>query len=176
MTTSEGILQTERLILTRLRPAHVPALVDLWTDPEVTRHMGGPRERVSLAADLEKDARNPPPGKFDLWVLVEKATGDVVGHCGLLDKDVEGAVEIELVYVLAASAWGKGYATEIAAGLKHYAFGDLGLKRLISLIEPSNSASERVAIKTGMHLEREIIRPGGGARRLYAIEAEGAPK
>jgi ribosomal-protein-alanine N-acetyltransferase len=170
MNNSEAILQTERLILTKLRPAHVPALVDLWTDPEVTRCIGGPRERIPLWADLEKDAQHPPPGPFDLWVLVEKATGNVVGHCGLIDKDVDGTLEIELVYVLAASVWGKGYATEIAAGLKHYAFTNLGLKRLISLIEPSNSASERVAIKTGLHLEREIVRPGGAIRRLYVIE------
>jgi RimJ/RimL family protein N-acetyltransferase len=176
MISSDEILRTRRLILTRLRPPHVPALVDIWTDPDVTRHLGGPRERAHLSADLEKDAQNPPPGKYDLWVLLEKATGNVVGHCGLLDKDVEGTVEIELVYVLAVSAWGKGYSTEIAAGLKDYAFTNLGLKRLISLIEPSNGASERVAIKTGMHLEREIVRPGGAIRRIYAVEAAGAPE
>lgn len=171
MNKSGTILQTDRLILTRLRPAHVPSLVDLWTDPEVTRYMGGPRERIPLSVDLEKDAQDPPAGKFDLWVLVEKATGNIVGHCGLLEKKVDGTVEIELVYVLAASAWGKGYATEIGAGIKNYAFKHLGLDRLVSLIEPSNSASERVARKIGMHLEREILRPGGAIRRLYVVKS-----
>ncbi len=73
--------------------------------------------------------------------------------------------------MLATAAWGRGYATEIAGALKEYAFSTLGLKRLISLIEPANQRSERVAIKTGMRLEREVIRPGGAVRRLYAIHA-----
>ena len=165
------ILQTRRLILTRLQSAHLSALVDLWTDPEVTRFMGGPREREFLAEDLGKTALAPFTEKYDLWALVEKESGTVIGHCGLLDKEVEGAPEIELVYVLATAAWGRGYATEIAAALKEYAFQTLGLKRLISLIEPGNRRSERVAVKTGMRLEREVVRPGGFVRILYAVNA-----
>jgi ribosomal-protein-alanine N-acetyltransferase len=170
MIPSDVILQTERLLLTRMRPAHVPALVDLWTDPDVTRYMGGPRERLSLESDLEQSAQNPAAETHDLWPLLERKSGKVVGHCGLLDKDVEGTTEIEVVYVLATQAWGKGYATEIAAAIRDWAFSTLGLKRLISLIEPSNRASERVAVKIGMRLEREIIRPEGALRRMYAVE------
>ncbi len=165
------ILQTRRLILTRVHSAHVPALVDLWTDPEVTRFMGGPRERNFLVSEFEKTALAPFAEQYDLWALVEKESGAVIGHCGLLDKEIEGKAEIELVYVLATAAWGKGYATEITGALKEYAFRTLGLKRLISLIEPANKRSERVAVKTGMRLEREVIRPGGAVRLLYAVNA-----
>ncbi len=168
------ILRTRRLILSRLQSAHVPALVDLWTDPEVTRFMGGPRRRESLAEDLEKAALSPFAEKYDLWALVEKESGAVIGHSGLLDKEVEGKLELELVYVLATAAWGKGYATEIARGIKEHAFTNLGIKRLISLIEPSNSASERVAIKVGMHLEKEVVQPGDFIRRVYAVDVHPA--
>ncbi len=172
------ILQTERLILRRMQPDDVPALADLWTDPQVTRWMGGPRERTALEADLRNTAQHPAAERFDLWPLVEKAGGGVIGHCGLLDKEVEGRIEIELVYVLAVPAWGKGFATEIARALKDHAFVHLGLTRLVSLIDPENRASERVAVKTGMRLEREIVRPGGYIRRVYAIESapEGAAR
>ncbi|MGB7537385.1 MAG: GNAT family N-acetyltransferase [Anaerolineales bacterium] len=165
------ILRTRRLILTRLQNAHVPALVALWADPEVTRFMGGPRERGFLVSDLEKTALAPFAEKYDLWALVEIDSGMVIGHCGLMEKEVEGTSDIELIYVLAAAAWGKGYATEIAAALKEYAFHILGLKRLISLIEPGNRRSERVAVKSGMRLERETVRPGGFVRLLYSINA-----
>jgi ribosomal-protein-alanine N-acetyltransferase len=165
------ILRTERLILTRIQAEHEPALVELWTDPDVTRFMGGPRERDFLVTEFEKNALAPFAEKYDLWALVEKETGSVIGHCGLLDKEVEGTAEIELVYVLAIASWGKGYASEIAAALREYAFYTFGLTRLISLIEPENAASERVAQKAGMHFEREITRPGGAARRIYAVES-----
>lgn len=105
----------------------------------------------------------------DLWPVVEKATGKVIGHCGLLQKEVDGQQEVELVYVFARASWGRGYATEAAMALRDHAFGQLGLQRLISLIEPENAVSERVAIKVGMRLEKEVVRPGGRTMRVYAI-------
>jgi len=45
------------------------------------------------------------------------------------------------------------------------------LRRLVSLINPANVASERVAEKLGMRFEREIARPGGVLKRLYAVGA-----
>jgi ribosomal-protein-alanine N-acetyltransferase len=78
----------------------------------------------------------------------------------------------ELIYVIAAADWSRGYATEIASALRDQAFGPLGLHRLIALIHPENTASEKVARRLGMRLEREVTR-GGGPRRLYALEAPG---
>jgi RimJ/RimL family protein N-acetyltransferase len=168
---STAILETERLILRYQEASDVPFLVDLWADPDVTRYLGGPRDRVWLESELEETARDPYSEKYDLWPVVEKETGQIVGHCGLLEKEVEGRTEIELIYIMATSAWGKGYATEIARALKRHAVDNLSIRRLIALIEPENAASERVAEKVGMRLEREIVRPGGALRRLYAVEA-----
>lgn len=59
--------------------------------------------------------------------------------------------------MLATSAWGQGYATEIGRPLKRYAFEERGLGRNVALIEPENASSERVALKMGMTLEREEL-------------------
>jgi [ribosomal protein S5]-alanine N-acetyltransferase len=95
-----------------------------------------------------------------------------VGHCGLLDKVVEGREEVELGYVIAPAEWRQGYATEIGRALAGYAFETLGLVRLIALIEPGNDVSERTAAAIGMRFQREVARPGGKRRRLYAMGAE----
>jgi ribosomal-protein-alanine N-acetyltransferase len=154
------ILETERLILRHQQASDVPDLVDLWADPEVTRYLGGPRDRVWLRSVFEETAHDPHAEPYDLWPLIEKESGQLVGHCGLLEKKVEGRPEIELTYVLAPAAWGKGYATEVGRALVRYAFAR-GIERLIALIEPGNAASERVAVKVGMRLDREVVRPGG---------------
>jgi ribosomal-protein-alanine N-acetyltransferase len=169
---SPTILETERLTLRYQQPSDVDPLVDLWADPEVTRYMGGPRDRAWLQSAFEETARDPYAERYDLWALIEKETEQVVGHCGLLDKEVDGRQEIELIYVLASSVWGKGYATEIGRALKAYAFEEIGLGRLIALIEPENTASERVADKVGMRLEKEVVRPGGELRKVYVVERE----
>lgn len=165
------ILETERLILRRQTQDDVDFLTGLWSDPDVTRFMGGPRDEAWLRAVFVETAANPFAEAYDLWVLVEKETGQPVGHCGLLDKDIEGQLEIELSYVIAPEAQGKGYAREIAGGLQIFAFRTLGLNRLVALIEPENALSERVALKANMHFDREIIRPGGALRKLFVIEA-----
>lgn len=166
------ILETERLTLRRQTMEDVPFLIDLWSDPEVTRHVGGPREREWLREAFEDTARNPFAEKYDLWVTVEKESGEPIGHCGFVDKEVEGRAEFDLCYFFAKFAWGRGYATEIGRALVYHAQHGLGLKRIIALIDPANNGSRRVAEKVGMKLEREIVRPGDAPRALYALEFE----
>jgi ribosomal-protein-alanine N-acetyltransferase len=165
------ICETDRLVLRRQQSPDIQSLIDLWADPAVTRHLGGPRDRVELQAAFEETAEDPCAERYDVWPLVEKATGRVVGHCGLLDKEVENKPEVELVYILTPSVWGKGYATEIARAIKQFASETMGVKRLIALIEPGNVASERVAVNLRMTLENQVVRPGGGRRKVYATRA-----
>jgi len=164
------ILETPRLRLRRTRHPDIPSLIALWTDPEVTRHMGGPREESLLTRVFTEAAEDPFAERYDLWPVEEKITGEVIGDCGLLQKEIEGVNEIELVYVIARSRWGRGYATEMAEALKQYAVETLGHKRLVALVDPENTASERVAKKIGMQLEKEVVRPGGDIRRLFVLE------
>ncbi len=163
------ILETERLLLRYLKPQDIPFLVNLWTDPDVTRFMGGPRDVSTLQKNLTETAQNPLAEQFALWPLVEKSSGNLIGHCGLLAKDVGGVTEYEVIYVLAKSVWGKGYANEIGRALGTFAYHERGINRLVALVSPENTASERVALKMGMHLEKEIVRPEGGIRRVYAM-------
>lgn len=167
MNNSITILETERLQLRRQQATDIPFLTDLWSNSQVTQYMGGPRDREWLQDVFTETAENPAAEQYDLWPVIEKATGELVGHCGLLDKEVEGAMEIELNYILAPTAWGQGYATEIGAAIMQLALTQMGVKRLIALIDPENAPSARVAIRLGMQLEKEIIRPGGLRRLLY---------
>ena len=170
-----AILETERLVLRRQAGADVAFLVALWSDPDVTRHLGGPRDKVWLEGVFKETAADPFREDLDLWTLVEKASGLPVGHCGLLPKEIDGRPEVEVNYILAPSAWGKGFAVEIATALCQYAAKALGLRRLIALIAPENGASEQVARRIGMRLAQETVRPGGTIRRVYAIDLGEGP-
>ena len=103
-----------------------------------------------------------------------QSTDAVVGHCGLLEKDVEGNREVELVYVFSCRVWGRGYAVEIGRALIDLAFNQLLLGRIVSLIEPANAASRRVALKLGMRSQGAIQRPGNRVLELYVLGSDGA--
>jgi len=166
-------LETDRLLLRSLRSDDIHDLVALWNDRDVTRFLGGPRDPEQVRQILESELAEPSEDPFGQWPLFEKATGALVGDCGLMQKDVEGTTHVELVYVLAASAWGKGYATEVGTGLMRFAFDTLELDHLISLIEPENRESRRVARKLGMQLQSLILRPDGVERELWMVSATG---
>jgi ribosomal-protein-alanine N-acetyltransferase len=167
-------LETDRLLLRAIQPEDVEPEVALWTDPDVMRFMGGPRNGERVRAILEEELATPPLGPLGQWPVVRKDSGGFVGDCGLIAKEIEGRDEVELVYVLASSAWGSGYATEIGAALLDFAGHELHLGRVVSLIDVDNSASKRVAQKLGMHREAVVRRPDGVERELWAIELAGA--
>jgi RimJ/RimL family protein N-acetyltransferase len=78
------LLETARLRLRTLRASDLSFLVGLWTDPEVTRHMGEPRNPEKLARGFGEAAEDPEAEKLDLWPVEEGPSGRLVGHCGLL--------------------------------------------------------------------------------------------
>ena len=65
---------------------------------------------------------------------------------------VLGDPEVEIGYDIRSDHWGRGIATEAAGAVRDFAFEQLRLPRVISLIRPDNVASRRVAEKVGFAL------------------------
>jgi RimJ/RimL family protein N-acetyltransferase len=83
-------------------------------------------------------------------------------------------IETEIGWTLGRPYWGRGYATEAAAAVRDFALGELGLRRLVSLIARGNEASVRVALKLGETLERENLPgPFKATVDLYALTVAG---
>jgi RimJ/RimL family protein N-acetyltransferase len=94
------------------------------------------------------------------WVVEEKASGKFIGRIGFLNP--EGWPGFELGWTLAPAAQGKGYAIEGARRALAYAFTEMDRDHVISLINPLNAASIRVAERLGEKLE--------GHTELFDIE------
>ena len=98
---------------------------------------------------------------FGLWV-VETHAGEFVGDCGLTMQEVEGEWLVEAGWHVRSSMRRQGYATEAAAAVRDAAAG-AGVKHLVAIIRPDNVASQGVATKIGLVLEREVEKNGGPA-------------
>ena len=70
--------------------------------------------------------------------------------------DIDGVEELEVAYLLARSAWGRGLGTEVATAIRDHAHRELGRDRLVSCIYPENASSIRVAEKISMRYEKDI--------------------
>ena len=93
---------------------------------------------------------------FGLFAVVSKETGEFLGDCGPVRRFVDGRDEVEIGWQVNRSRWRQGIASEAGAACRDYAFGPLGLDRVISLIRPENVPSRGVAEKIGMTIDKEI--------------------
>lgn len=110
---------------------------------------------------IEWNRRNYAEHGFGLWVI-ETHAGDFVGDCGLTLQEVEGEWFVEAGWHVRSDLRRQGYAAEAAAAVRDTAH-DAGIERLIAIIRPHNVASQRVATKIGLVLEREVHKNGGPA-------------
>jgi RimJ/RimL family protein N-acetyltransferase len=76
-----------------------------------------------------------------------------VGRAGVIHP--QGWPGAEVGYLLGKSWWGRGYASEAARAAMDWAFRERGFDRLLSLIDPDNAASIRVAERLGETLRGE---------------------
>jgi len=149
-------LETERLILRGATRADFPAIAALWGDAEVTRYIHrAPLSEEEVWAKFMRGFGHCLLCGYGFWAVQDKASGRLIGETGFLDArraitpSLHGMPEVGWVY--ARAAWGKGYATEgLQAAL---AWGDTHLpeRRFVCLIAPENTASVRVAAKSGFH-------------------------
>ena len=91
-------LTTDRLVIRSLRAADAAHLADLWSDADVTRYMGGSRNHAEVFRNVLADAEQGDIDPVDaLWPVIEKLSGHLVGHCGILKKEEDGKTESELI-------------------------------------------------------------------------------
>jgi [ribosomal protein S5]-alanine N-acetyltransferase len=124
-----------------------------------------PQSKEFIDRNFDHDAS----GK-KLGVLIERATGQVIGFAGLLQSDVLGEIDYEIGFVLRRSAWSLGYATEIGRAQIEYGFATLGLRRLLALVSPKNGASISVLKKIGMELHTTVQSEQRGNRHVYVAQ------
>jgi RimJ/RimL family protein N-acetyltransferase len=95
------------------------------------------------------------------FVMVERATGSVVGGCSFKGPpDTEGVVEV--AYGTDVSHRGRGYATQAAEALTDFAFAS-GLVRLVRAHSKlDNVPSARVLTKCNFRLVGEVVDPEDG--------------
>lgn len=149
---SEIQLETERLLLRMWREDDFEAYAEICADPEVMRYLGGkPLSRLDAWRNMAMMVGHWQLLGYGHWVVEEKASGKFIGRIGFLNG--EGWPGFELGWTLARHAQGKGHATEGARRALEYAFTEMDRDHVISLINPLNAASIRVAERLGEKLE-----------------------
>ena len=147
-------------MLREFRESDAAAANRYEADPAVVRYTPhGARSLADSLAHLHAllaDAAHAEQRQIFDFGVVQRDDARLIGRCGLKLSDSE-QTEATLWYVLARSAWGRGYATEAAQAVLAFGFEELRLHRIFVEIDPRNAASLRVAEKIGLRREGHFV-------------------
>lgn len=146
-------IETDRLLLRMIRADDLDLFASLLSDPDVVKYVGNgkPAGREEAARALESIIKHWETHGFGRWAVVDKSSGEFIGFGGL--RSLFGTPEV--VYHLAKSHWGKGYATELARAALRFGFEERGFDRIVAIAKPQNAGSIHVMDKLGLRFERE---------------------
>jgi [ribosomal protein S5]-alanine N-acetyltransferase len=152
------ICETSRLILREFRETDLDGLMEIFGDPEVMGFsIAGVKSKDDVRRLIASAGRLSDRDGLAQWAVILRATGVLIGECGILPQVMGGKREYEITYRFAKCHWGQGYATGAAIACREYGFNVRSLPRLISIIEAENQRSIRVAERVGMAREAEAI-------------------
>lgn len=167
---SKIILETERTFLRELCLEDATALREIWGDPEVMEFsLNGAEDERGIQKYLARTFERYEKEASGFWAVILKETNELVGVIGLIMQEVDKEKHMEIGYRLKKVHWKKGLATEVCLACRDYAFNELGKNYLISIIDPKNTNSIKVAERVGMSFEKEAI-VWGLKERIYSIK------
>lgn len=162
-------LETERLRLRRYRPDDLDDLYAMFSDSEHMRWYPAPFDIEITQAWLDRQIAAYGTRGYALWIVEDRASGAFLGTAGPTLQTVEEVDEVEIGWHTRPGRKGEGIAPEAGAAARDWAFANLEVDHLISLVLLENLASSRVAEKIGMHVDRQADYKGL-LHRIYRID------
>lgn len=157
-------LETERLILRAHRESDIETEVAFFASDR-SEFVGGPLERPQVWRAVAGILGHWYLRGFGFFAIEEKASGAYVGRAGPWFPD--GWPEPEIGWSLMNGFEGKGFAYEAAMAARDYAYKTLGWTTAISLMNPANTRSAKLAERMGAVYEADWTHPTYGHTIYY---------
>jgi len=163
------MLETKDLVLREMTIGDTDDLLIIFSDPEIMKSFDDfIFDHRLMEQWVKRNLDHIEKHGDGLFSIIHKADNVLIGDCGLEHMEIDGRQEVEIGYDIRSDYWNRGCATQAATAVRDFAFEQLRLSRVISLIRPENVASQRVAEKTGMTGGR-VINRGGHNYCIYGL-------
>ncbi len=155
------ILETERLVLSRLSYNDCEFIIELLNEPAFQRYIGD--KEVRSLCDAREYLRNGPVGSYErygfgMFLVRNKSANTAMGMCGFMKREEFDAPDVGFAFL--QRFWANGYAAESAAAVLEYGRNVLKLPRIIAMVDPENEASIRLVEKLGLTFAGMVRMPG----------------
>ncbi|MGT2515991.1 GNAT family N-acetyltransferase [Sphingomonas panni] len=157
------MIETERLVLRRWQDADRETFYTHCADPDVMRYFPALMTRAEVDAAIARQDGYATTHGYCFWVAEERATGRMLGFCGLKPgaegTPLEGGVEIG--WRFGKENWGQGFAREAAEASLAWGFANLPVDRIGAITVLANSRSWGLMERIGMvrSVDEDFIHP-----------------
>ena len=110
----QALPETKRLFLREWTMQDLDAWAAILSDAEVMRYYSKPFDRQKVQDWIAWNLENYRTDGFGLWAVHLRATGELLGDCGITMQQIHGQRLPEIGFHMKKSVWGQGYATEAA--------------------------------------------------------------
>ena len=144
------MLETARLRLEPLAPAHADELFAVLDDERVSRHLAGPEVTTveALRARIDRAGAGPPPGRDETWVNFAVRRRSDAQVLGRVEATVHGGWA-EIAYVFGPAFWGRGYATEAVSWLLGWLCEAHTVVQVCASLDADNVSSRKLLDRLG---------------------------
>lgn len=148
------MFETERLIIRRYTLDDLEELIEMRSDPDVYRYLGGLERQnpVEITKRMNFYLDCYEKLGFGMSAMIWKENGENIGGSGL--QPLEDTGEIEVGYSLKKTYWRRGIGYECAHAWLKYGFETAGLERIVAVADEENVGSWRIMEKCGMKFEK----------------------
>lgn len=153
------IATTKRLIIRELTVSDIKDMYQIYQNPEITRYMDDLNDYLDIEMEKHEAYIKNVYGfyGYGLWGVFSRETKKLIGRSGIQNEIIDGKEEIELSYLLDVDHWGYGYALECTKAILAYAQTELGIHRIVAIMDKLNERSIKLAERLGMQKEKEIV-------------------
>ncbi|MEM9510149.1 MAG: GNAT family N-acetyltransferase [Cyanobacteria bacterium P01_E01_bin.35] len=150
-------IDIDNFIMRSLKNSDLDDLAEIWADPEVTRFLpsrGLPISRENTKKSLQSFIEHWQQREYGIWAIIDNSSLRMIGYCGL--RYLDELDEVEILYGLAKTYWGREITTKAAEAAINYGFKVVELERVIAMVLPDNIASIKVIENAGLQYEKQI--------------------
>lgn len=175
------VAETDRLILRTIEEGDAAEQDRVLNTPTVMARLGGVKELHEIEAKHAKSMQLYAQDGFSFLFMIEKATGEMVGHCGIKRVDnplAKNQGDHEVGWLVREDRWRRGYAEEAMRAVLDWAFDRVGAPHVVALTSNANVASWKLMEKLGMVRREDLdfddpaYPPEDRTTILYSLTAE----
>lgn len=160
-------IETDRLVLRAPWAGDAPVYREFFTDAEASRAYGGPMTPDGAWRVLATDLGHWALRGYGRWAVELKATGAMIGGCGLWWPD--GYPRSELTWWIVPAARRQGYALEASRAAVRFGYRSLGWPLVETHMNDDNDAARGLAVALGGTVFTRERFPDGVERDVYAL-------